>query len=244
MQTNGDIITQVLVRNNRTTTDSFITDTMLSTWLNDAYVWAASYYKWPFTEQIDSIGTFSGEQYAYNDVFGTLGPKIDSIRMLGVGSLTDMSQIKLYQKTDFASYVKYRSEYPEGTDRIFADFNRAIYVNPNTGDSGSIYTFFQVRPAALDRTDLTAETVFSLYDDEGNEAICEKMSSYLKRREHLAEEAELHDKRAVEKLTEVWKRIQDEQAMYQASPTSEGMWKRIDVLEGGFSEDNFRRDQF
>src|SRR3990167_4083415 len=50
MKTRDDIFTEVLVRNNRTTTDGFITDTNLKAWYRDAHVWASAYHKWPFSE--------------------------------------------------------------------------------------------------------------------------------------------------------------------------------------------------
>ena len=100
-------------------------------------------------------------------------------------------------------------------------------------------------PIVMDVTGAdNSTTIFSNYDDEGNEAIVEKMTSYLKRREHLAQEAELHDQRAAAKLEEIWKRVQDEQYAYKTTKEREGMWKRIDVVEGGLNDELFRRDQF
>ena len=86
-------------------------------------------------------------------------------------------------------------------------------------------------------------TIFSGNNEEGNEAIVEKMTSYLKRREHLMNEAELHDQRAVMKLEEVWKRILDEQYAYQTTPERGGMFTRFDVLEGTVG-DELNTDQF
>jgi hypothetical protein len=68
------------------------------------------------------------------------------------------------------------------------------------------------------------------------------MTSYLKRRLHLPEEAELHDKRASVKLEEIWTKIQDEQAMYQSK--DRGMFKRIDILAQGMFDDEINTDQF
>ena len=93
-------------------------------------------------------------------------------------------------------------------------------------------------------TDEAQTTPFSTYDAEGNEAIYEKMSSYMKRREHLTEEAELHDQRAVAKLEEMWKRIQDRQALYQTHPDRGGIFKRFDVLRGRGVDDDVTENQF
>lgn len=237
MQTRSEIITQVLVRNNRTTTDSFITDTMLITWYKDAYIWASSFKKWPFTEERDASTSWSGtEEIPYS----TFAPeyKSDSIRILQVGG-------KRFKKLNFEDYLTFREEQPSATDRVFTDFNRSLFINPVAGVTGTLYVFGQAQPpAAADLTDENETTVFSTYDAEGNEAICEKMSCSLKRREHLADEAELHDQRAVAKLNEVWERIRDEQYKYQAGPSSSGLFERVDVVEGGFFQDNYKRDQF
>lgn len=242
MQTGADIITQVLVRNNRTTTDSFITDTMLNAWLNDAHVWAAGYHKWPFTENYTTLGTFGSEQYPYSSSLAA-NVKSDSIRYIATGDISDTSSLKRFRKVTLTEYLKYREDYTSGTDRIFSDFNRTAFVNPMARDaSGSVYAFYQYLPSTINVE--STSTIFTNYDPEGNEALVEKMTNYLKRREHLTEEAEIHDQRAVAKLDELWKVIQDEQAMYQAAPTSEGLFERMDVLGGGFRADIFKRDQF
>ena len=109
--------------------------------------------------------------------------------------------------------------------------------------AGTLTAWGQYEPV-IDPTDLTAITIFSGFDEEGNEAILEKMTAYLKRREHIPNEAELHDKRASLILDEIWKRVLDEQYQYQTHPDSGGMFRRFDVLEGDYQEEIFRKDQF
>ena len=236
MNTRDDIFTQVLVRNNRTTTDSFITDTNLKAWFKDAVIWGTSYKEWPFTEGRDASTTWSGTEAVE---YSSFSPefKADSIRMLIIGA-------KRLQKLNFEDYQIFREESPSSTDRVFSDFNRTVYINPNADVSGTLYAYGQEQ-VAVDVTDETGTTPFSTYDAEGNEAIYEKMSSYLKRREHLADEAELHDKRASTKLEEIWKRIQDRQALYQTHPDRGGMFHHFDVIDGrGGNNDWFNEDQF
>ncbi len=225
----GDIQTEVLVRNNRTTTDSFITDAMLQDWTRMAHTWAAAYKKWPCTEgRIQT--TWAGiEEINFE------GYKADSIRFVTVGG-------KRLQKLNFENYQLMKEVTPSLTDRVYSDYGRTNFFNTSTDVSGTLVAYGQYQPL-LDPTDLTAETVFSSWDAEANEAIVEKMSSYLKRREHLAEEAELHDQRAAAKLEEVSKRIGEEQFAYQ-NRAGDGMYKRFDVLRGGFAADIFKRDQF
>lgn len=226
----GDIMTEVLVRNNRTTTDSFVTDAMLQDWTRMAHTWGAAYHKWPFTEGRTSTTWASTEEWNFE------GYKADSFRIVQVGG-------KRLKKLDFANYQIFREEEPSAEERVFSDFGGLVFINPNIDLSGTLTAWGQYQPS-VDPTDLTATTVFSGRDEEGNEALVEKMSGYLKRREHLAQEAELHDQRASAKLDEIWKRVLDEQYQYQTHPDSGGMFKRFDVLRGGITDEIFKRDQW
>jgi len=87
LRTNNDIITEVLVRNNRTTTDSFITDTTIQGWLKDAHIWAAGFKKWPMTEGKNSTTAASAvlSPEGYTTIAYPEGYKADSIRLLTVG---------------------------------------------------------------------------------------------------------------------------------------------------------------
>ena len=223
LKTRDDIFTEVLVRNNRTTTDTFITDTMLKSWFFDSHIWATAQYKWPFTEgrlqtTFASGGGPGGDEWFFE------GWKADSFRIMQVGG-------KRLTKLNFEDYQILREVQPAANDRVFSDFGRTVFINPNLDASGTVVAYGQYQPY-VDVTDETGTTLFTGWDEEGNEAIVEKMSSYLKRREHLAQEAEVHDSRAAVKLAEVWKRIGDEQYAYQPSPTRDGWFKRFDVLRG------------
>lgn len=221
-------MTEVLVRNNRTTTDSFITDAMLQDWLREAHTWACAYKKWPFTEGRVQTTYTGSEEITFE------GYKADSFRFIQIGG-------KRLQKLNFEDYQIFKEEQPNANDRVYADFGRVVFVNPNCGLSGTLTAYGQYQPI-IDPTDLTAETLFSSWDAEGNEAIIEKMTSYLKRREHLPDEAELHDQRASAKLEEISMRIGEEQFAYHT--TDRSMFKRIDVIDGFREDEMFRRDQF
>jgi len=231
----GNIINEVLVRNNRTTTDSFISDTMLEDWLREANNYCVSQYKWPLSEVRDQTTAWTGtEEVAYSS-FG-INFKADSIRILQIGG-------KRLQKINFEKYQDFREDLPSSTEKYFSDFGRVLFINPNCGLNGTIAAFGQYM-AVIDPTDTTATTIFSTFDEEGNEALVEKMTSYMKRREHLPQEAELHDQRADMVLAKLWKKIQNEQYEYQSGSESDGLWKRFDAVEGGFSDTLFKRDQF
>src|SRR3990167_3876539 len=229
----GNIISEVLVRNNRTTTDSFITDAMLASWIVDAHNWASAYHKWPFTEKRDQSTAWTGSEETDYTSLG-VGFRTDSIRLLMIGG-------KRFQKLNFEDYQIFKEEQPSSNERVFSDFGRTLFINTVADASGSLIAYGQYTPA-LDPTDLTATTVFSSYDEEGNEALVEKMTGYLKRREHLAEEAELHDQRASAKLEEIWGRVGGEQFAYHSK--DRGMFTRIDIIDGRNISDEVKRDQF
>jgi hypothetical protein len=205
---------------------------MMEDWLRTAHDYCSTQYKWPFSEVRDQTTSWAGEEEVDYSSFD-VEFKADSIRILLIGG-------ERMEKLRFEEYLKMREEQPDANDRVFSDFGRVLRINPIADVSGTIAAFGQYAPA-LDPTDDTATTIFSPYDKEGNEALVEKMTSFLKRREHLPDEAELHDQRADDKLQRVWVKVQAEQYNYKSRPGSEGLWKRID---GGYREDRFNTNQF
>lgn len=235
LSTVSDIINEVLVRNNRTTTDSFVTDDMLEDWLRTANNYCATQHKWTLSEVRDYTTSWDGSEMIDYSSF-TVSFKADSIRILQIGG-------KRLEKRSFEDFLIMREERPSAKDRVFSDFGRVLYVNPGADVSGSIAAFGQYAPQ-IDPTDDSATTIFSTFDEEGNEAIVEKMTEYMKRREHIPDEAELHGQRTDLILQKVWKKMQDEQFKYQTGPDTDGMFKYFDVLEGGYRNELYRRDQF
>jgi len=237
LKTIGDIQSEFLVRNNLTTTDGFITDQMLKDWTNEAHIFCAGYKKWPFTEGRVSTtwASLATNEDGYLAGSYPEGWKSESIRLMTIGG----SRI---DKKNFQKFQQYLEDNPAATDRIFTDYNRVYYVNPRIDVSGTIAVWGQYTPV-VDLSLPSEVTVFSNYDEEGNEAMVEKITSYLKRREHQPQEAETHDQRASAKLEEVYGKIKDEQAMYQDT-SNEGIFKRIDVVNGGFRDDELNENQF
>lgn len=241
LRTKSDIFKEVLVRNNRTTTDSFISGAILDNWFLQSHAWATSMYKWPFTEgRIQTTFTTGGGPGV--DEWYFEGYKSDSFRLAQVGG-------KRLLKLNFEDYQILREEEPQANDRVFSDFGRVVYINPNIDASGTLVAYGQLL-TAVDMTVDNPTTSFSDYDEDGNEAIVEKMSFYLTQREERNEaiagggKASAHAQIAQEILDRMWKRILDEQAMYQSHPDRGGMWKRFDVLKGQQQNEMWRRDQF
>ena len=231
----ADIINEVLVRNNRTTTDGFITDAMLQDWLRQANTYCSTKYKWPLSQVRDQTTSWAGTEEIPYSAF-TIDFKADSIRILQIGG-------NRLQKIEFEEYLKFREQRPSDNMRVFSDFGRVVYINPYADVSGTIAAFGQYAPL-LDPTDATATTIFSTFDEEGNEAIVSKMTSYIKDREHLPDESVLFLQKTDSQLEGLWNKVQAEAYKYQGGRNSEGMWKRFDVLEGDYRDAIFNKDQF
>ena len=235
LNTVADIIGEVLVRNNRTTTDSFITDTMLEDWIRQANKYCTAFKKWPLSEIRDKTTTWAGTEEVPYSSFG-INFKADSIRILQVDG-------KRVEKIQFEKYQNFREDYPSDNRRVFSDFQRTLFINPNADISGTIAAFGQHQPD-LDPTDASATTIFSDFDEEGNEGIVQKMTEFVKEREHLPDEANLYNQKTDITLTKLYEKIQAEQYKYQSGRNSEGMFKRFNITGGGFRDDIWNRDQF
>lgn len=230
LRTRDDIFTEVLVRSNRSTTDTFITDTILKNWYVQAHTWATGLHKWPFTEGRTSTTYSSTEEWNFE------GYKADSFRIVTVGG-------KRLKKLNFEDYLIFKEEQPNADDRVYSDFGRTLFINTAADVSGTLTCYGQFTPA-IDLTDETGLTVFSDFDQEGNEAIVEKMRASLYAREHNTQESLVHNQEAARLLEELWKRVQDEQGMYQTTRERGGMFQRFDILRGLEQDEIWKRDQF
>lgn len=247
MTTKSQIITEVLVRLNQSTTVGYYTGTILNNWLDQAHKWAAGYKKWPFTEGRQST-TFASLATDEDGLLVGLYPegwKPNSIRYITIGG-------KKVDKREYGSFREFLENNSDDSRRIFANKAVRYYVNPDIDLSGTVTVWGQYTPV-MDLTDETSTTAFSTYAEEGNEAIVLKMLSYAKEKEKSptavdgrgrtsSESVGFHQK-AIAVLEELWVRIQDEQYGEQTE-AGDGIFKRFDLLKGGFKEDVFKRDQW
>lgn len=237
LSTIGEIKTEFLVRQNAATTVTFITDSMAQNWLDQAHRYAASYKKWPFTEGRVSTSYSSLATDEDGFLYGQYpeGWKLRTIRLLQIGG-------KTYDKRDFIGFRKFLDTFASATDKIWTDYGLRYYINANAQGSGTVAVFGQYVPT-LDLTDLSATTIFSSIDEDGNLAIVELMQSYVMTKEKKEDEAKIHLEKAQLLLEGIWKNFSDEGFNYKTSD-SDGMFKRVDVVRGALRDDLFKRDQF
>jgi len=97
----------------------------IKAWINLAVKRAWDYARWIFSEEAVYTQTSSEEYYDYPENFVS-----DSIRILKVEQ--DDGKMAIYEKITFDDYQKYREEYPDGKDKVFSDYQRFYFINPNT----------------------------------------------------------------------------------------------------------------
>ena len=202
---------------NQSTTTAFYTEQIIKDWFDDAHVWAASQYKWPFTE--GRYSTTSASAATNEDGWTTLqypeGFKSDSIRLMTVGS-------KRFDKKNFYKWQQFIQDNTSDTSKIFSDFNRVLYINPQASDfSGTVTMWGQINvpESGYDTSsagigDPSTTTIFTDVANEGNEAIVAKMRSYAFQREKtpitqtggsVASYSSFEEQKAKKILDEIWK---------------------------------------
>ena len=224
----GEIKNAFLIRIQGNTAVAFYTDDIINDFLNQAHRYAAGYKKWPFTEGRVSTTYTTTEEWQFE------GYKADSFRMIQIGG-------KRYDKKNFRDYQIYREENESGEDKIYSDYGRTLFINPQAGGSGTLTAYGQFLPAELDTSVPATETVFGP-DEDGNEAMVSLMMSYAKEREHKANESDRLLNKATIILDNLWKKYEDEQFAYQTHNT--GMFERFDVLKGAMNDEIIKRNQF
>ena len=227
-----DIKDDIIIQLGVSTSVGFYTDAILDDWIDKAYKWSSSYKKWPFTEgrvTTTYVADDTDIEVGFNYPEGW---KPDSIRMLRVGG-------KRFRKVNFYKYQEFREDNSSDQEKIFTDHGRLYFINPQADVSGTTTLWGQFTPL-IDTTDLT---IFSDTAEEGNEAIIEEVISYAKKKEKKPQESMMHHQNAVRILEEIWQRIKDEQFGYHDTD-DEGMWKRLDIINGGLREDTIKRDQW
>lgn len=233
LNTYGDIKNDVIVQLGISTSVAFYTDTILGNWIDKAHKWAAGWKKWTVTEGRVSTTYVGGtEEWNYPE-----GWKPDSIRLLQVGG-------KRFKKTNFYQYQTFREDYSTNQEKVFSDFARLYYINPNTDAGGTLTVWGQYTPIDIDQSDPTVKTVFSDTAEEANSAIVEEVLAYAKIKEKKLQESIAHHEKAKQILLEELQQVQEEQFGYQDTKNSEGMFGRIDVVRGDLYNDLVKRNQW
>src|SRR3990167_4682875 len=103
-----DIFQEFLVRNNRTTTDAFLTEAILKDWYKQANIWGSARHKWPMTEGRLQT-TFATGSGPNSDEYFFEGYHADSFRLLQIGG-------KALRKLNFEDYQKQQEIEPDSNE--------------------------------------------------------------------------------------------------------------------------------
>ena len=213
--------------------NDLFSETELVRWLNIAKNEAVARHPWPFTEGREEIASVAGQE-TYN--YPT-NMKSDSLRYLTVND-------KRYEKLTFEDYLTYKEDYPSGTDRVYSDRNRTIYINVLATDfTNSIVCYGQVEvTGAIDST--TSSTVFTTAEPEGDEAIVKLAYAKALGSDKIKDPSRAIKERAeaFQILDDIWGRIKEKAHTYRTKNRS--LFKRVDVLEGRYEDELYKRNQF
>jgi len=212
------IQTEILDELRQVSTDVLISTTTLKRWINMAMHWALTYKKWPFleykgTDLIDSTGT-----YPYPTRM-----KTKSAYLILVGA-------KRFEKIRHEDFLKYLEAYPTGTHKVWAEFDRDIFINGNActiGESVEIYG----QQGVADLSGDTDVTPFDAAEPSGDEAIILKVIARgIRKASGNSADAKQAELDAKELLNNIWDRIQEAtpRAVLKQTP----LFRKIKILRG------------
>lgn len=204
LETYLDLKNETTSRLNAIASSTFFTPTKIGEWVNQAYIWAATLYKWPALERARITKTFANhDYYDYPPDFQT-----DSLTRLIVDG-------KKYDKKDFNDFLDYREANPTSTKRIFSDYGRQYFIFPTPTADGdkNIEVWGIIIPARL--VNATDKTFFTKSETMGNEAIVKKALSIglAKGKDKKTGQAEEMEAGAI--LTTIYSKIAQRQQEYQ-----------------------------
>jgi hypothetical protein len=199
-------------------TDVAITTTMIKRWLNMGKDWALAYKRWPFlevkgTDLIDSTGA-----YPYPTLM-----KTKSAYLVRVNS-------KRFVKIRYEDYLAYLEDDSDGDDKVWAEFDRTIYINGNACTVGQAVEIYGIEGVA----DMSADantTPFSDAEPSGDEAVIKfAVAKGLKKVGGSTADANNLMAEARDILERIWDRLMEAAPREQLKTTP--LFKRIDILDG------------
>lgn len=206
MITRADIETELLARLMVANNSTLVSSTRATTLVKDASLWAGMLFFWPSLYRSRTFSSKPNTQSLAYDYYDYPTDMLDgTISRLYING-------EKYEKKAFQDFLDYvdnalqNSMPPDPTKRYFAEFARQFFVYPTVSVAGSSdgIIWGNIQPAAL--TNPTDRTIFSLWDDSGNEAILKKALSV--EMERLDSGFAMEQKQeAVQLLTLIWKKV-------------------------------------
>lgn len=169
----NELKARLMVANNST----LVSASRMTTLVQDASLWAGTIYFWPSLYRARVFSTKPNTQSLNYDYYDYPTDMLtNSASRLYIGG-------KKYDKKSFQDFLDYvdnaltNSLPPDPTKRYFAEYSRQFFVYPTVSTAGTNdgVLWGNIQPPAL--TNPTDTTIFSMWDDTGNEAILKKALS-------------------------------------------------------------------
>ena len=210
--------TEVRDRLTLLSTSTYITTAMIARWLNMAKDYCLDYKKWPFLEYRGSDLIDATGEYPYPTKM-----KTTSVFLITVGG-------ERFVKIRYEDYLKYLEDNSGGDSKVWAEFDRTVYINGNACSVGDTVYFYGQKI----EDDMSADGDTTPFDDAektGDEAVIERaLYLALKKIPNMHSEAMVAKQEAKDLLDEVWDRIEEARPRTVVKGTP--LLQKIDILKG------------
>ena len=207
--------------------NDFFTLAEITRWINLGMHWALAYKRQPFLQKEETDSIDATGKYTYPTKIRT-----KSIFLTTVDG-------DRYTKIAYEDYLKYLEDYPSGTDKVWAEFDRDAYINGNACSVGDAVIFYgQEVVIDLAGTSTIVQTPFYNAEPNGDEAIARWATAKGLRKQKRSAEAIIEEREAKVVLEMIWDRIQE--AMPREVRKETPLFRRIDILRGGTINRNNR----
>jgi len=197
--------------------NKLFTLTQLKRWLNLGKNWALNYKRWPFLENKDTDAIDATGTYPYQ-----AGMKTNSIWLITVAG-------KKFDKIRYEDYLQYLEDDPDGDDKVWAEYDRDIFINGNACSVGNAIIMHGFE-AIDDLSTGTETTPFAAAEPTGDEAIVLYAVAKALKKKKQAAEARISRGEAGSLLDAIWDRIME--AKPREVTKSRPLFRRMNVLEG------------
>lgn len=206
----AELIQRAMLANNST----MIPPARATQLIQDANQWAGSLHFWPPLYRSRIFSSKPNTQSLAYDYYDYPSDALTgSISRLYIGG-------KKYDKKAFQDFLDYVDNVligsipPDPTKRYFAEFARQFFVYPTVTAAGTNDGIVWCNIQPLQMSIPTSTSIFSLWNDSGNEAILKKALSVAMERLDSGF-ANVQKAEAIQLLELIWKKITDEQQKSQ-----------------------------
>lgn len=180
MQTRADIETELSKRLMVANNSTLVSPTRITQLVQDAYLWAGSLFFWPQLLRSRYFSSKPSSQSA-TPILPLAYDYYDYPQDFLTGSISRLYfNGKKYDKKSFQDFLDYTDNAqqaqnpPDPTKLFFAEYGRQFFVWPGVTQAGvnDGLVWGNIQPQQLANS--TDKTIFSLWNDSGNEAVLKK----------------------------------------------------------------------